>query len=189
MTTRRERRDRRRRIAAVALALALASTWIAVRWLHKDDQTRTLPTAPQAVVPQPGGPSDAPPVAGPGAGHGAPGGRPAHFGALVATGLPGGSRSVTIGRHHVVLRAWSRKPMAFTAWYVPTRQGAKRGGTRRPGSSWSMATTAYGPPDYAQLYLQTDVTGEPVHCSITVDGEVTARETTEGPYGTIMCQG
>jgi hypothetical protein len=184
--TRRERRNRLLKVAAGAVAIVLVAGWLFLRWTDKDAPAESLPVTPpgpSATADPPAkkarsAPADASQVKLPGG-----------FGVTDLAGLQGGSRSINIGKHRVVLHAWSAKPMAWAAWYVPTRTGAKRGLARLPGRSWTMTTTAYGKPDYAQLYLQTTVTGEPVHCSITVDGKVTAKEVTEGPFGTIMCQG
>jgi hypothetical protein len=186
--SRSERRARRRKIVAAVLACALVAFVLWVRWSSREEPAGALPAMPLPAEPTPT-PTPTLPPGTPAPAAASRGDRPpAGFG-QISTGLAGEGRSADIGEHRVVLRAWSRKPMAFTAWFVPTRPGAKRGGTRLPGRSWTMTTTAFGGPDYAQLYLQTDVTGEPVHCSITVDGRLTDRRTTKGPYGTIMCQG
>jgi hypothetical protein len=69
-------------------------------------------------------------------------------------------------------------------------QSDHRSGKRTDlAESWSLATTVYGKPDYAQLFTWTGPEGYPITCTITVDGHVTARLTTHGPWGKIFCQG
>lgn len=187
MSTSRDRRRRRRRIAAAVVAVTLFAGWAFLRWTSMEEAVEPGPRA--GARPPSATPST--PTASPSSSGGPrAGAKPAGFGSATAlTGLPGGSQTSTIGEHTVVMRAWSSKPLAFAAWYVPTREGQKKGATRLPGPSWQMRATAYGPPDYAQVYLQADGTGTPVFCEVRVDGEVTARERSKGPYGFVMCQG
>jgi hypothetical protein len=63
------------------------------------------------------------------------------------------------------------------------------GKTTVEGTSWSMSTVVYGGPDYARLFIQGGFRGEAVVCTVTVDGKVTDRRATDGPYGLTMCQG
>ena len=170
---------------------ALFLGWIGLRLAQRDDSQGTQ----VATLDVPAATPTTPPARGKGRRtQAAPAGitaAPAAFGSgsLGQPGLTGGSQNVNIGKHRVLLEAWSSKPLAFAAWYVPTRTGKKVGASKLPGRSWSMRTVAYGRPDYAQVYLQSDYTGTPVHCRITVDGRVTATETSEGPFGYIVCPG
>jgi hypothetical protein len=72
---------------------------------------------------------------------------------------------------------------------VPTSRDHRSGKRTDLAESWSLATTVYGKPDYAQLFTWTGPEGYPITCTITVDGHVTARLTTHGPWGKIFCQG
>jgi hypothetical protein len=72
---------------------------------------------------------------------------------------------------------------------VPTSRDHQSGKRTDLAESWSLATTVYGKPDYAQLFTWTGPEGYPITCTITVDGHVTARLTTHGPWGKIFCQG
>lgn len=92
--------------------------------------------------------------------------------------------------HTVLLEvsAPSAQPMAV-GWYVPTSRDGVKGASRFTGSAWSHRATAYGPPDYARLWVFSGPSGVPLTCTIVVDGHVRDRRTTSGPYGKVMCQG
>ena len=72
---------------------------------------------------------------------------------------------------------------------MPTSLRNQSGIDKNVGKSWHLTTTAYGDPDYAQIFLQAGARGYPITCVITIDGKVTERRATEGPYGQTMCQG
>jgi hypothetical protein len=102
-------------------------------------------------------------------------------------GLLGSGSSNPAAKHAVTLRVTSPSPIVFVKYYVPT---ADRNSVAYPvGTSWSLSTTATGPPDYAQMFLQANGRGDPITCTVTVDGKVTDKRTTEGAYGQILCQG
>ena len=60
---------------------------------------------------------------------------------------------------------------------------------KNAGLSWSLNSTVYGSPDYAQVFLQSGARGYPITCTIIVDGHITEQRSTEGPYGQMVCQG
>ncbi|MCW2800919.1 MAG: hypothetical protein JWQ70_2391 [Aeromicrobium sp.] len=109
------------------------------------------------------------------------------FGGSLVTGIPGSGSSNPAAKHAITLRVTSPSAIVFVKYYVPT---AKLNGVDYPvGKSWSLSTTVQGPPDYAQLFLQANGNGDPITCTISVDGKVTDKRTTGGPYGQILCQG
>jgi hypothetical protein len=79
--------------------------------------------------------------------------------------------------------------LPFVVYNIPTSRDHQSGKRTDLAESWSLATTVYGKPDYAQLFTWTGPEGYPITCTITVDGHVTARLTTHGPWGKIFCQG
>ena len=104
-------------------------------------------------------------------------------------GLKGHSVSASIPRHHIVLSMTSREKLPFLIYNIPTSRDNRGGTLTDLGRTWSVATTVYGNPDYAQLFTRANWNGTPITCTITVDGHVTARLTTSGPYGKVFCQG
>jgi hypothetical protein len=105
-------------------------------------------------------------------------------------GIQGGSQFSFLPKHRVTMRVSSREPIAYVGWVVPTAYPKIRDIVKNVGTSWSLTLTAYGDPDYAQVYVQANPSGAPITCTITVDGRVTQRESTEGPYGRLYpCQG
>jgi hypothetical protein len=95
----------------------------------------------------------------------------------------------SVQRHRVVLSLRSPHNLPFVVYNIPTSRDHQSGKRTDLAESWSLATTVYGKPDYAQLFTWTGPEGYPITCTITVDGHVTARLTTHGPWGKIFCQG
>lgn len=119
-----------------------------------------------------------------GSGGGATGGN------LQMPGLQGGSMYKYLPKHRIVLRATSQAPIGTIGYIMPTSLNESSGVVKNyKGTSWSISSTVYGDPDYAQIYLQAGARGYPITCTITVDGKVTERRSTEGPYGQLVCQG
>lgn len=110
-------------------------------------------------------------------------------GTINMPGLQGGSVYKYLPKHHVVMTITSQAPIGTIGYVVPTSLHNSSGIVKNVGTFWSLATTAYGDPDYAQLYMQAGARGYPVTCTITVDGHVTEHRSTEGPYGQLICQG
>jgi hypothetical protein len=92
-------------------------------------------------------------------------------------------------RHRVVLSLRSPHKLPFVVYNIPTSRDHRSGKVTELGESWSVATYVYGSPDYAQLFTWAGPEGYPITCTITVDGRVTARHTTRGPWGKLYCQG
>jgi hypothetical protein len=99
----------------------------------------------------------------------------------------GGIRSL---RPRVIrLSATSSEPIGVVGYFVPTSRDRPSGTARGVGRSWSLTTRVYGNPDYAQMFLQAGPSGATITCTITVDGTVTERRSSSGPYGQLFCQG
>ncbi|MFL6157719.1 MAG: hypothetical protein ACJ72D_16615 [Marmoricola sp.] len=122
-------------------------------------------------------------------GAGLPGTKGLQSGSLSAPGLQGGSVYKNLPRHKIVMRVTSDAPIGTVGYVVPTSLNESSGIVRNIGKSWSLTTTAYGDPDYAELFMQAGTRGFPITCTITVDGRVTEHRSTEGPYGQLICQG
>ena len=110
-------------------------------------------------------------------------------GTLKMPGLQGGSIYKYLPRHTVTLRASSEAPIGTVGYIVPTSLHQNYGIVKNVQNSWSLTTTAYGDPDYAQLFVQAGARGYPITCTITVDGHTTEHRATQGPYGQLVCQG
>lgn len=110
-------------------------------------------------------------------------------GDLTMPGLQGGSVYQYLPKHRIVMTVTSSAPIGTVGYVVPTSLNESSGVARNVGTSWSLTTTAYGDPDYAQLFMQADARGHQITCTIKVDGRVTERQTTEGPYARLICQG
>ncbi|REK70787.1 hypothetical protein DX116_16985 [Aeromicrobium endophyticum] len=104
-------------------------------------------------------------------------------------GLRGEGGILGLPREKVVLTMTSAAPIAYVGYIVPTSLDHSTGTVTSPGTSWSLTTTAYGPPDYAQLFSLAGPAGVPVTCTITVNGRVTETRTTSGPHDQLFCQG
>ena len=104
-------------------------------------------------------------------------------------GLAGEGRSIDTRYLSVTMTVTSSQPIGVVGYQVPTSPDHPSGIARNVGRSWSLTAKAYGKPDYAQLFLQAGPTGAPVTCTISVDGKVTERRTSSGPYAQMLCQG
>lgn len=103
--------------------------------------------------------------------------------------IPGGIARGNVPSHRVVLRASSGGPIVRVGYLVPTSLDNPIGDVKGIGTSWSVTTTAYGNPAYAELFVQAGKGGTPITCTIEVDGAVTSTATTKGPYGRQVCIG
>lgn len=110
-------------------------------------------------------------------------------GQLNMPGLQGGSVYQYLPKHKVTMKVTSSAPIGTIGYVVPTSLKQSSGIVKNVGGSWSLTTTAYGDPDYAQLFMQADARGHIITCTITVDGKVTEKRSTEGPYARLICQG
>ena len=84
---------------------------------------------------------------------------------------------------------FNEAPIGTVGYVMPTSLRHSSGTVKNVGLSWSLNSTVYGSPDYAQIYVQAGARGFPITCTVIVDGKVTERRSTEGPYGQMVCQG
>jgi hypothetical protein len=199
MSMRRVKRDRTRTAAAVAVVAGLlviafvAASLLLGRGESAPDDRARVP-APSVEPPDYAGPDDLgladQPAADPAAA--APGGAATTFpgaGMPDLKGLDGKGGILGLPREKVVLSMTSAAPIAYVGYIVPTSLDTSTGTVTSPGTSWSLTTIGYGPPDYAQLFSLAGPAGVPVTCTITVNGKVTETRTTSGPYDQLFCQG
>lgn len=106
-----------------------------------------------------------------------------------APGLSGSGGGVSMKRMNVHLQVFSSQPIGVVGYQVPTSLDKPSGTVNGVGTSWSLRTVAYGRPDYARLFFRAGPSGTPITCVITINGRVTERRSTSGPYGATMCQG
>lgn len=104
-------------------------------------------------------------------------------------GIGGEGQNNPAEKHKVTIRWSSSKSLGVVAYIVPTSTENSRGSHIEQSSTWSTSTTAYGRPDYAVAFAQAGPDGKPVTCEVLIDGRVTDRRSTQGPYGTVWCQG
>lgn len=179
-------------IAVVALLLV---GWIVLRWAGRDDDRTIIATPPVASpdasptgTPTPS-PSPAaratssPPAIAP---VGTAGGPVSGMG--LPAGLQGTGGVLELPRHRISMSARSDTAMRWVTHWVPTSPG-KRVGQTTAVRSWSGSATAFGRPDYAQVWAYGAQATGFVECVIKVDGKVTAHERAEGPWAIAFCQG
>lgn len=111
----------------------------------------------------------------------APGGLP--------PGLAGDGQNLDIPYLEVEMIVTSPKPIGAVGYQVPTSPDDQAGIAKNVGTSWKRTMKAWGKPDYAQLFLQAGSSGAPITCIIKVDGKVTEKRTSSGPYAQLFCQG
>jgi hypothetical protein len=104
-------------------------------------------------------------------------------------GLGGDGGGVDIPRFALRVTVTSSEAIRTVGLQVPTSDSHKSRVYQGVGTSWSVQTRVYGKPDYARVFLQAGPSGAAITCVITVDGRVTERRSTSGPYGATMCQG
>jgi hypothetical protein len=104
-------------------------------------------------------------------------------------GLTGDGLSTGVPELALLITVSSREPIRTVGYQVPTSRRHPHGVVRGVGTRWSLRTTVYGNPDYARVFLQAGPSGAAITCTVQVEGRVTERRSTEGPYGATMCQG
>jgi hypothetical protein len=194
---RRARRDRTRTAAAVAVVAGLAVMGFALSTLlvggsdaDAGSRPETTVAVPSVDVPEYVAPSDVADVDRATSPAAQPSGVPGFPGAgadLRGLGGKGGVKGLP--KMRITLSMTSAAPIAYVGYIVPTSLDHSTGTVTDPGTSWSLTTIGYGPPDYAQLFSLAGPTGVPITCTITVNGEVTEQRTTSGPYDQMFCQG
>lgn len=188
-------------VSAGAISL-LVIVLLVVLLKGKDEQpsaTLGLPEEPLSTISLPPIPSESPSASASPSGDAAGGlegglgslgsGLGGSGGGLTLNGIPGGSVAQNLPRHSITLRVTSAAPIGTIGYLMPTSLRNSRGVVKNVGTSWSLSSTVYGSPDYAQIFVQAGARGFPITCTITVDGRVTEQRATEGPYGQMVCQG
>lgn len=107
----------------------------------------------------------------------------------IGPGLLGSGGANGLPPHRVVIEAGSDGPLLGVGWRIPTANGPRKGKDLSYKNWFRHSTTAYGKPDYAQLYTRVGPDSSVVWCTVTVDGKVTEREEAHGPWGGVFCQG
>jgi hypothetical protein len=194
-------------VAGIITLLVIVFVWMQISPDDNDEQdplgipTLSPPTTTPLTELPTESPSASPTGTATGAAAGGPGGAFEGFGGagsgggkgsggtLEMPGLQGGSMYKYLPKHKIVLRVTSEVPIGTIGYVMPTSLRHSSGTVKNAGTSWSLTDTVYGNPDYAQLFFQAGSRGFPVTCTITVDGRVTERRSTEGPYGQMVCQG
>lgn len=120
----------------------------------------------------------------------APGGAPNASVFGLPPGMQGSGSVTSLPPHHVTI-TWSapRSAVGVVAWIIPSSQDHEQGKATSYGHSYSLSTTVYGNPKYAAVFAQADVHGNPITCTITVDGRVTERRTAAKPFSAMWCVG
>jgi len=111
------------------------------------------------------------------------------LGGLSIPGIQGGTVYDNPPKHRIDLQVYSEQPIGTIGYVVPTSLKRSSGVVKNAGRSWSLTTYAYGDPKYAELFLQAGARGFPITCVIKVDGKVTEKRSTDGPYGQMVCVG
>jgi hypothetical protein len=107
----------------------------------------------------------------------------------IPPGMLGSGGDYGLPPHRVVISAGSDGPLLGVGWKIPTADGKRGGKDLSYKKSFSHATTAYGRPDYAQLYTRVGPDSSRVWCTVRVDGVVTEHEEGHGPWSAVFCQG
>lgn len=107
----------------------------------------------------------------------------------IGPGLIGSGGANGLPPHRVVIEAGSDGPLLGVGWRIPTANGPRKGKDLSYKNWFRHATTAYGKPDYAQLYTRVGPDSSVVWCTVTVDGKVTEHQEAHGPWGGVFCQG
>jgi hypothetical protein len=107
----------------------------------------------------------------------------------IGPGLVGSGGVNGLPPHRVVIEAGSDGPLLGVGWRIPTANGARKGKDLSYKNWFRHSTTAFGKPDYAQLYTRVGPDSSVVWCTVTVDGKVVEHEEVHGPWGGVFCQG
>ncbi|MBM7516323.1 hypothetical protein [Nocardioides nitrophenolicus] len=113
-----------------------------------------------------------------------------HTGGLgVPPGLQGAGSYTHLPKHQLTITMSTKGQLGTVAWIIPTSVENDRGAAKVLESTWSLSTTVYGNPDYAVVFGQQGRVDQPVTCTITVDGKVTERRSTQGAFSAMWCEG
>ncbi|MFD0807371.1 hypothetical protein ACFQ0K_14865 [Nocardioides caeni] len=104
-------------------------------------------------------------------------------------GISGEGRNYSLTEHTMTIQLSSPNPLGLVAYLIPASTENPRGKAVVEARTWSLTTTVYGKPKYGAVYVQAGYDGRPATCVITIDGKVTERRSTKGPYGAMWCLG
>lgn len=188
------RRLKRRDLKRAAILLAVVLVVGAIALFVKAYQNTSPNPPPVAGIDSTGTPGATSGSSGTG-GPGAPGPSPSSTSALIG-GFPtqltsklGHDFSNEPG-HKVVLTATSSGTIARLGWLVPTADSNQYGDQKGIPRFWSMTFTARGTTGpYGGIFIQTDKTGTPVHCTVSVDGVTKDSQTVSGQFKQGFCYG
>ena len=186
-----KRRDLKR--AAILLAVVLVVGAIA---LFVNAYQKTSPNPPPvAGIDSTGTPGPSGSASASAGGPAAPGPSPSSTTALIGnfpsqlTSKLGHDFSNQPG-HTVVLTVTSSGTIARLGYLVPTADSNQYGDQKAIPHFWSMTFTARGTTGpYGAIFIQTDKTGTPVHCSVSVDGVNKDAQTVTGQFKQGVCYG
>lgn len=167
-------------VIGAALLLVIVAAWALTRGEKKTTAGPYVPPPSSSSTP---GPEDQPTALVP------PEAAPTGFDGLPTQGVPGleGDGFVSDGgRHSVVVSVTSDAEVVFAGYRVPT---ANKSDSAKGVRSLKGTATAFGHPDYAQVFVTAGPYSTRTVCTVTVDGKVTDRRVGEGPYAYLFCQG
>jgi hypothetical protein len=111
------------------------------------------------------------------------------LGNKVLTVEPGGFTFRGGTPHAIVITATSAAAIGRLGYLIPTSNDHSYAVVNGVGTSWSIATNAYGKPQYALVFVQAGGSGAAITCTVSVDGKVVNSSTTSGRYGRTICVG
>ncbi len=91
--------------------------------------------------------------------------------------------------HQLTVKISSAAPLGRVAYIIPTGTSHTSGHQQVSDNQWSVATTVFGPPAYAAVFMQSGWEGRAVTCEIRVDGQVVERRTIDGRFSATWCLG
>jgi Mycobacterium membrane protein len=89
--------------------------------------------------------------------------------------------------HTVVLQVTAPGTVARVGYLVPSSLDSPYGDRKNVSAPWSKTMHAGGSGYLAAIFLQTDATGTPVTCRITIDGTLRETKTFTGSFARGIC--
>lgn len=102
---------------------------------------------------------------------------------------PGSGSSKSLPKHHVVVKAVSDGELMAVGWWIPFANGPRKGGEAPKSKTFSHGDTTYGSSDLARILAYGGPNSRHTTCTVLVDGKVTEKQSAEGPYAEVFCQG
>lgn len=102
---------------------------------------------------------------------------------------PGSGTSKSLPKHRVVVKAVSDGQIMAVGWWIPFANGERTGGEVPKSKTFSHGDTTYGSSDLARILAYGGPESRHTSCMVLVDGKVTEKQTAEGPYAEVFCQG